>query len=104
MEPYIDDTFYRLTGLNLRLTVGSDGFQGRVRKRISRRLNLQTDYLQGFQGNSRWTDAGRRLAGRLPDARRAAGADPDVGAQLGVPETLPVERQSGVAPGLRDPQ
>ena len=33
MEPYIDDTFYRLTGLNLRLTVGSDGFQGRVRKR-----------------------------------------------------------------------
>jgi hypothetical protein len=55
MEPYIDDTFYRLTGLNLRLTVGPDGFQGRIRKRISRKLNLQTDYLQGFQGKSRWT-------------------------------------------------
>ena len=55
MEPYIDDTFYRLTGLNLRLTVGSDGFQGRVRKRISRLLNFQADYLQGFQNNSRWT-------------------------------------------------
>ena len=77
MQPYIDDTFYRLTGLNLRLTVGSDGFQGRVRKRISRRLNLQADYLQGFYGNSRWTRAGRRLAGRLPDARWAAGTDPD---------------------------
>ena len=36
MEPYIDDTFQRLTGLNLRLTVGSDGFEGRIRKRISR--------------------------------------------------------------------
>ena len=58
MEPYIDDTFYRLTGLNLRLTVGSDGFQGRVRKRISRRLNLQADYLQGFYG----TAGGRRRA------------------------------------------
>jgi hypothetical protein len=54
MEPYIDDTFFRLTGLNLRLTVGPDGFQGRIRKRISRELNFQTDYLQGFQNNSRW--------------------------------------------------
>jgi hypothetical protein len=54
MEPYIDDTFYKLTGLNLRLTVGPDGFQGRIRKRISRELNFQSDYLQGFQNNSRW--------------------------------------------------
>jgi hypothetical protein len=54
MEPYIDDTFYRLTGLNLRLTVGPDGFQGRIRKRLSRELNFQSDYLQGFQNNSRW--------------------------------------------------
>jgi TamB, inner membrane protein subunit of TAM complex len=54
MQPYIDDTFYRITGLNLRLTVGPDGFQGRIRKRISRRLNFQTDYLQGFQNKSRW--------------------------------------------------
>ena len=55
MEPYIGDSFYRLTGLKLRLTVGSDGFQGRVRKSISRRLNFQTDYLQGFQNSSKWT-------------------------------------------------
>jgi hypothetical protein len=53
MEPYIDNTFFKLTGLNLRLTVGPDGFQGRVRKRISRKLNLQADYLQGFQSNSK---------------------------------------------------
>jgi len=89
MQPYIDDTFYRLTGLNLRLTVGSDGFQGRVRKRISRRLNLQADYLQGFYGNSRWTAQGDvwlgdylTLGGRLEQIR--------TGAQLGVPETQPV--------------
>jgi autotransporter translocation and assembly factor TamB len=55
MEPYIDSTFFRLTGLNLRLTVGPDGFQGRIRKRISRKLNLQADYLQGFQNNSKAT-------------------------------------------------
>jgi hypothetical protein len=89
MQPYIDDTFYRLTGLNLRLTVGSDGFQGRVCKRISRRLNLQADYLQGFYGNSRWTAQGDvwigdylTLGGRLEQIR--------TGAQLGVPETQPV--------------
>jgi autotransporter translocation and assembly factor TamB len=55
MEPYVDNTFFRLTGLNLRLTVGPDGFQGRIRKRISRKLNLQADYLQGFQNNSKAT-------------------------------------------------
>jgi autotransporter translocation and assembly factor TamB len=89
MQPYINETFYRLTGLNLRLTVGSDGFQGRVRKRISRRLNLQADYLQGFYGNSRWTAQGDvwladyvTLGGRLEQIRTSA--------QLGVPETQPV--------------
>jgi len=89
MQPYIDDTFYRLTGLNLRLTVGSDGFQGRVRKRISRRLNLQADYLQGFYGNSRWTAQGDvwlgdylTLGGRLEQIRTSA--------LQGVPETQPV--------------
>ncbi len=55
MEPYIDSTFFKLTGLNLRLTVGPDGFQGRIRKRISRKLNLQGDYLQGFQNSSKAT-------------------------------------------------
>jgi hypothetical protein len=89
MQPYIDDTFYRLTGLNLRLTVGSDGFQGRVRKRISRRLNLQAEYLQGFYGNSRWSAQGDgwlgdylTLGGRVEQIRTSA--------QLGVPETQPV--------------
>jgi translocation-and-assembly-module (TAM) inner membrane subunit TamB-like protein len=55
MEPYIDNTFYKLTSLNLRLTVGPDGFEGRVRKRISRKLNFQADYLQGFQNNNKTT-------------------------------------------------
>jgi hypothetical protein len=88
MEPYIDDTFYRLTGFNLRLTVGSDGFQGRVRKRISRRLNFQTDYLQGFQNNSLlranldWLMIDYvSLAGGLEQLRTSS--------QQGVPETLP---------------
>ena len=77
MQPYIDDTFYRLTGLNLRLTVGSDGFQGRVRKRISRRLNLQADYLQGFYGNSRWTAQGDVWLADYVTLGRPAGTDPD---------------------------
>jgi hypothetical protein len=55
LQPYIDSTFLKLTGLNLRLTVGPDGFQGRVRRRISRKLNLQADYLQGFQNSSKAT-------------------------------------------------
>jgi autotransporter translocation and assembly factor TamB len=55
MEPYIDDTFHRITGFNLRLTVGPDGFEGRIRKQISRQLKFQTDYLQGFQNQSHWT-------------------------------------------------
>ena len=102
MQPYIDDTFYRLTGLNLRLTVGSDGFQGRVRKRISRRLNLQADYLQGFYGNSRWTAQGDvwladyvTLGGRLEQIRTrdAAGRAGDAARQ----------RRAGVPPRLRDP-
>ena len=89
MQPYIDDTFYRLTGLNLRLTVGSDGFQGRVRKRMSRRLNFQADYLQGFYGNSRWsvqTDVVPAdywtIGLRVEQIRTSA--------QLGLPETQPV--------------
>jgi hypothetical protein len=54
MQPYIDDTFRRLTGFNLRLTVGPDGFEGRLRKRIGRYLNFQSDYLAGFQSTSHW--------------------------------------------------
>ena len=47
-----------------------------MRKRISRRLNLQADYLQGFQSNSRWTAQGDvwlldylTLGGRLEQIR-----------------------------------
>jgi hypothetical protein len=88
MEPYIDDTFYRLTGLNLRLTVGPDGFQGRIRKRISRKLNFQTDYLQGFQNRSRWMTqfdwTGIDYLGAAMGVERIT-----LSSQQGVSETLP---------------
>ena len=89
MEPYIDGTFTRLTGLNLRLTVGSDGFEGRVRKRISRYLNFQTDYLQGFQNNSNWKT---QLDFWVLDYVTVGGVLEQIrtSAQLGVPETLPL--------------
>jgi hypothetical protein len=89
MEPYIDDTFHRLTGLNLRLTVGSDGFQGRVRKRISRRLNFQTDYLQGFQNNSNWRTQFDWLI--VDYVSTGIGMEQlRTSSQQGVPETLPL--------------
>ena len=90
MEPYIDDTFMRLTGLNLRLTVGSDGVEGRVRKRISRRLNFQTDYLQGFQNNSNWKT---QLEFSLRDYVSVGSGLEQIrtSAQQGVPETLPLK-------------
>lgn len=53
MQPIIGDTFERALGMQLRLTVGPDGFEGRVRKRISRYTNFQFDTLFGFQGQSR---------------------------------------------------
>jgi len=53
MQPIIGDAFERFVGMQLRLTVGPDGFEGRVRKRISRRLNFQAEALFGFQGSSR---------------------------------------------------
>ena len=55
MEPIIGDTFERAVGLQLRLTVGPDGFEGRLRKQVSREFRLQADTLFGFQGQSRWT-------------------------------------------------
>ncbi|HVZ74480.1 MAG TPA: translocation/assembly module TamB domain-containing protein [Polyangia bacterium] len=89
MEPYIDDTFFQLTGLNLRLTVGPDGFQGRIRKRISRELNFQTDYLQGFQNNSHWKTqldlTGFDYFGLSGGVERVT-----LSSQQGVSETLPV--------------
>ncbi|HVT10319.1 MAG TPA: translocation/assembly module TamB domain-containing protein [Polyangia bacterium] len=89
MEPYIDDTFQRLTGLNLRLTVGSDGFEGRIRKRVSRYGDLQLDYLQGFQNQSHWNGSGSlwlldylSLGGGIEQIRLSS--------EQGVPETLPL--------------
>ena len=88
MQPYIDNTFYKLTGLNLRLTVGPDGFQGRIRKRISREVNFQTDYLQGFQNNSHWKT---QLDLTEFDYFSLSGALERItlSAQQGVSETLP---------------
>jgi len=54
MEPIIGDTFERAVGVQLRLTVGPDGFEGRLRKQINRVFWLQADTLFGFQGQSRW--------------------------------------------------
>ena len=55
MEPIIGNTFERAFGLQLRLTVGPDGFETRLRKRISRYTNFQVDALWGFQGQNRQT-------------------------------------------------
>jgi autotransporter translocation and assembly factor TamB len=58
MEPIIGDTFEKAVGLQLRLTVGPDGFEGRLRKQINRVFRLQADSLFGFQGQSRWNVQG----------------------------------------------
>ncbi|MEO7668579.1 MAG: translocation/assembly module TamB domain-containing protein [Polyangia bacterium] len=55
MEPIIGDTFERAVGAQLRLTVGPDGFEERVTKRISRYMKFQVEALQGFQGSARQT-------------------------------------------------
>jgi hypothetical protein len=89
MEPYIDDTFYRITSLNLRLTVGPDGFEGRIRKNISRKLTFQTNYLQGFQGQSHWNT---KLDYWLRDYVTFGGGVERItlSSQQGVAETLPL--------------
>jgi hypothetical protein len=55
MQPIIGDTFERAVGAQLRLTVGPDGFEGRLTKRISRYTKFQADALFGFQGTARQT-------------------------------------------------
>ena len=89
MEPYIDDTFHKLTGLNLRLTVGPDGFEGRIRKRISRKLNFQADYLQGFQNNSKADGPVRSPGIRLPRLWSGGRTDHAVFAAGGVRDPAP---------------
>ena len=89
MEPYIDDTFQRVTGLNLRLTVGPDGFEGRILKRVSRYLNFQADTLLGFQNQSRQT---LQMDARIVDYLSFGGGLQRItlSSQQGVPETLPM--------------
>jgi TamB, inner membrane protein subunit of TAM complex len=89
MEPYIDDTFQRVTGMNLRLTVGPDGFEGRIRKRVSRYLNFQADTLVGFQNQSRQS---LQLDLWLLDYLSLGGGMQRItlSSQQGVPETLPL--------------
>jgi hypothetical protein len=54
VEPYIDDTLQSLTGrsINLRPTVGADGFELKLSWRTTRRWDLQLSYLRGFQSDS----------------------------------------------------
>lgn len=60
VEPYIDDTLKLLTGdkVNLRPTIGADGFEVRATARPSRRFRLQLSYLRGFQSQRRWNADG----------------------------------------------
>jgi hypothetical protein len=54
--PYIDDTLQTLTGhkLNLRPTVGADGFEVKALARASREFTLELSYLRGFQTQVRY--------------------------------------------------
>jgi autotransporter translocation and assembly factor TamB len=54
VEPYIDDTLQLLTGqkLNLRPTVGADGFELKLIWRTARRWDVQLSFLRGFQSDS----------------------------------------------------
>lgn len=55
VEPYIDDALQAITGrkLNLRPTIGADGFELRLVALPSRQLRLQLMYLRGFQAQTR---------------------------------------------------
>ena len=89
MEPYYDSSFQRLTGFNLRLTVGSDGVEGRLRKRVSRYWSVQSDYLQGFQNQSHWNTQANAW---IFDYVSAGFGFEQVrlSSEQGVPETLPL--------------
>jgi hypothetical protein len=70
------------------LTIGPDGFEGRVRKRISRKVNFQADTLFGFQGQSRRST---QLNFWIVDYLSVAGTLEwiTLSSQQGVSETLP---------------
>jgi hypothetical protein len=60
VEPYIDDTLQLLTGrrINVRPTVGVDGFELRILARASRNTDLQLSFLRGFQNQQRYRGEG----------------------------------------------
>jgi hypothetical protein len=60
VEPYIDDTLQILTGrkLDLRPTVGADGFEVKVNARTTREFDLELSYLRGFQNQERYRARG----------------------------------------------
>lgn len=60
VEPYIDDTLQLLTGrhINLRPTVGVDGFELKLIARASRNTDLKLSYLRGFQQQQRYRGEG----------------------------------------------
>ena len=68
MEPIIGDTFERALGMELRLTVGPDGFEGRLRKRISRYTNFQFDALFGSRASHDGPAVRAVVARLLPSA------------------------------------
>ena len=49
IQPLIGNAFERALNVDLRFTIGPDGVQARLRKRMTRRLFFQIDRLQGFQ-------------------------------------------------------
>jgi hypothetical protein len=60
VEPYIDDTLQLLTGrhINLRPTVGMDGFELKLLARATRDTDLQFSFLKGFQNQQRYRGEG----------------------------------------------
>lgn len=56
IEPYVDDTLQLLTGhkVNLRPTVGADGFELKLRALASRELAIELSYLYGFQSQAHY--------------------------------------------------
>ena len=89
-----------VTGFNLRLTVGPDGFEGRILKRISRYFELPGRYAAGLPEPEPADRAARRLASRLHQPGRRPSAH-QLSSQQGVPNP-PHERESRAQVGFRD--
>ena len=76
LEPYIDDTLQLLTGrqLNLRPTVGPDGFEVRLEPASGRQFDFQLSLLRGLENQRQYRAEFQPVAGGLPD-RCAAGSN-----------------------------